>query len=122
VLAGSGPVSRLRASELARLDLRNAELVVLSACRTVEARRGRADWVAGLGGAMLQAGAGGVVASDWSVDDLATRALMVDFHRTYRRLGDPARALREAQLRLLHAPDPSLRSPAAWAGFRYAGR
>jgi hypothetical protein len=29
--------------------------------------------------------------------------------------------LRQAQLLLLGSPDDALRSPAAWAGFRYAG-
>jgi CHAT domain-containing protein len=55
------------------------------------------------------------------VDDALTRALMIDFHRAYRTSGDGATALRAAQLGFLHSSDPLRRSPAAWAGFRYAG-
>jgi CHAT domain-containing protein len=45
----------------------------------------------------------------------------VEFHTEFRRSGDGPAALRAAQLRLLRASDPAQRSPAAWAGFRYAG-
>ena len=47
--------------------------------------------------------------------------LMQEFHRAYGRSGDPAAALRVAQLRMLHHPNRALRSPAYWAGFRYMG-
>jgi CHAT domain-containing protein len=62
-----------------------------------------------------------VVGSLREADDLRTQPLMLAFHRAYRRLGDPAAALREAQLELLRSRDPARSSPAAWAGFRYIG-
>jgi CHAT domain-containing protein len=46
---------------------------------------------------------------------------MLAFHDAYLRSDDAAGALRAAQLALLRGPDVSLRSPAAWAAFRYAG-
>jgi CHAT domain-containing protein len=46
---------------------------------------------------------------------------MSAFHEEYRASGDAPGALRAAQLRLLRSANPVLRSPAAWAGFRYAG-
>jgi CHAT domain-containing protein len=46
---------------------------------------------------------------------------MEAFHRFYRSTGDAPNALRHAQLQLLRSPASELRSPAAWAGFRYAG-
>ena len=118
-LPGSG---RLTAGELAGLDLGQAPLVVLAACSTVNAGRGRADGFSGLAGGLLAAGARGVVGGLWEVDDARTQPLMIAFHRTWRAEGDGARALRMAQLQLLASADPVLRSPAAWAGFRYAGR
>lgn len=111
----------LTAGRIASLDLRRTRLVVLSACETVRAPSGRGGGFAGLAGAFLTAGAGGVVGAAWRVDDAATRALMDAFHRAYARVPDAARALRTAQLSLLRSHDPALRAPAAWAGFRYLG-
>jgi CHAT domain-containing protein len=118
---GADGRTRLTADEIEHLDLRGVRLVVLSACQTQRAVGGRAGGFAGLSGAMLAAGAGGVVGSLWRVDDALTRALMTEFHRAYRASPDGSAALRAAQLRLLQSPDPALRSPAAWAGFRYSG-
>lgn len=117
----SALTARVTAAEIERMDLGGLRLVVLSACQTARAQEGRSGGFAGLAGAFLAAGAGGVVGSLWRVDDQATRVLMEHFHATYSRSGDPAAALRQAQLRMLQSTDPALRSPAAWAGFRYAG-
>jgi CHAT domain-containing protein len=122
VLAGEGDSGRLSAETVSGMELGGVRLVVLSACRTLRSRQGRSGGFAGLSRAMLAAGAGGVVGSLWKVDDRLAQPLMLAFHREYRRTSDPARALREAQLHLLRSPDRALRSPAAWAGYRYAGR
>jgi CHAT domain-containing protein len=121
---GAEPASagRLTAAELSRLDLRHVRLVVLSACRTVRSGPSRAGGFTGLSGALLAAGAGAAVGSTWEVDDRFAGALMTRFHAGYQRRGDGPRALRDAQLALLQSTDPALRTPAAWAGFRYAGR
>lgn len=117
----AGGAGGLTAERVASLDLRRVRLVVLSACETVRSPDGRAGGFAGLAGAFAMAGAGGVLGAAWRVDDQATRALMQAFHGAYVRTGDPAGALRAAQLELLRSRDPALRSPAAWAGFRYLG-
>ncbi|HEU4562468.1 MAG TPA: CHAT domain-containing protein [Longimicrobium sp.] len=114
-----GGTASLAAAELARLRWTGVRLVVLSACRTV--RAGGAGGFDGVAGALLGAGAGGVVGSTGQVDDATTRALMTAFHRAWRQGGDGPGALREAQLALLRSADPGLRSPAAWGTFRYAG-
>lgn len=111
----------LTAAEMEDLPVGHVDVFVLSACRTLRSRSGRSGGFAGFAGALLDAGAGGVVGSLWEVDDRLTAPLMVEFHRAYRRSGDGPRALREAQLQLLRSPNPALRSPSAWAGFRYAG-
>lgn len=112
----------LQAGEIAQLDLHNLSLVVLAACKTVRTASGRAAGFSGLAGAFLAAGAGGTVGSLWEVDDRYVRQLMVPFHDAYRSSGNGPAALRRAQLYLLRSGDAALRSPAAWAGFRYAGR
>jgi CHAT domain-containing protein/tetratricopeptide (TPR) repeat protein len=119
---GPDAPGRITAGELAELDLRAVRLVVLAACRTVGSGRGRAAGFTGLSGALLAAGAAGAVGSTWDVDDRLTASLMPEFHRRYHRSGDGPRALRDAQLALLRSSSPALRSPAAWAGFRYVGR
>lgn len=122
VLAGTGKAGHLTADSVSAVRLPGVRLVVLSACRTLRSREGRSGGFAGLSGALLAAGAGGVVGSLWEVDDRHTPPLMEAFHREYLRSGDPAAALRIAQLRMLASPDSDLRSPSTWAGFRYAGR
>jgi CHAT domain-containing protein len=123
VLADNGDTGQLTAQAVDSLDLTRVRLVVLSACRTLRARDGRSGGFAGLSGALLAAGAGGVVGSVWNANDQLTQPLTVAFHREYRRHpGNPAEALRQAQLSLRHSADPKLSSPAAWGGFRYMGR
>lgn len=119
---GPGGAGTLEAGEIAQMDLQHLSLVVLAACQTVRTGRDRAAGFSGLAGAFLAAGAGGAIGSLWEVDDRFTRPLMVEFHRAYRRSSNAPQALRAAQLRLLRSGDPVLRSPAAWAGFRYTGR
>jgi hypothetical protein len=46
---------------------------------------------------------------------------MIEFHRVYHTHGDGPSSLRAAQRALMASNDPALRSPAAWAAFRYAG-
>jgi CHAT domain-containing protein len=120
--AGRPDAGTLSAGELGQMRLAGMPLVVLAACRTVNAGQGRADGFSGLAGGLLAAGAQGVVGGLWEVDDGLTRPLMLAFHHAYRRDNDGARALRAAQLQMLASADPTLRSPAAWAGFRYAGQ
>jgi CHAT domain-containing protein/tetratricopeptide (TPR) repeat protein len=88
------------AAEILDIDLPHARLVVASACETgVIPGYDTADEALALSTVFLGAGAGGVVASLWSVDDYATSLLMVRF---YEELivtpGDPASALRTATL------------------------
>jgi CHAT domain-containing protein len=92
----------LTATEAAELDLRKAELVVLSACDTGRGRVAGGEGVLGLQRAFQLAGAGAVVASLWKVDDTVTHRLMREFYRNLWEGRLPkAEALRQAQLTLL---------------------
>lgn len=122
VAARAGKPGRIGPAALDSLDLRGVRLVVLSACETQRSGTGRRGGFAGLSEAFLTSGADGVVGSLWKVREDLTQALMEEFHTAYRTSGDAAAALRTAQLRLLASPDAARRSPAAWAGFRYAGK
>jgi CHAT domain-containing protein/tetratricopeptide (TPR) repeat protein len=124
LLASSGGgrgADRLAATDMEGMDLRHVRLFVLSACQTLRSHSGRSGGFAGFAAALLGAGAGGVAGSLWRVDDDLTRPLMIEFHGAYRTSGNGPDALRAAQLAMLRSGDPALASPAAWAGFRYAG-
>jgi CHAT domain-containing protein len=94
LLAGEDDL-RLRDLLAMRLRLR---LAVLSACETLSPGTDLPDEVISLPTGLLQAGAGGVVASMWAVPDRATAMLMTEFYRGWRWDGlTPPGALRRAQ-------------------------
>jgi len=98
----------------------NADLVVLSGCRTALGREVRGEGITGLSRAFLFAGAARVAASLWKVDDAATAALMIHFYRGLFVDKLPAvAALRAAQATLRQ--DPRWSSPYYWAGFVLQG-
>jgi CHAT domain-containing protein/tetratricopeptide (TPR) repeat protein len=100
----------LTALEVATIDLAKTELVVLSACETGLGKSAGGEGILGLQRAFQIAGAGSVVASLWSVDDIATQVLMTRFYdNLWTRKMPKAEALREAQLFLLReAPQQGL--------------
>lgn len=120
VLAG-GRDGRMSADSITTIRLPRTRLVVLSACQTLRSREGRSGGFAGLSGALLAAGAQGVVGSLWRVSDQYTQPLMLEFHNEYSRTGDAADALRKAKIQMLRSDNAKHRSPTTWAGFRYAG-
>jgi CHAT domain-containing protein/Tfp pilus assembly protein PilF len=106
----------LRLDEVTCLRL-NADLVVLSACRTGGGRLDPGEGVSGLARAFLYAGSRGVVCSLWAVDDETTEALMTDFYRRIRGGRPAADALRDAKQALVDAGKP----PRYWAPFVLIG-
>jgi len=109
----------LRMYDVARLRL-NAPLVVLSACETAMGRTLAGEGPLTLSRAFLAAGASGVVASLWAVDDAATAELMGSFYEALLRNGQPvADALRYAQRKV--RSQPRWANPYFWAGFIYTG-
>jgi CHAT domain-containing protein len=98
----------------------DADLVVLSACRTALGKEIRGEGLIGLTRGFMDAGAARVLASLWSVEDRATAGLMGSFYRAMLRDKlSPAAALRRAQLEM--ASSPGHRSAYFWAGFSLQG-
>jgi CHAT domain-containing protein/tetratricopeptide (TPR) repeat protein len=110
---------------LSSLDIFNlklqAEVVVLSACRTALGKEVRGEGLVGLTRSFMYAGTPRVVASLWRVDDAATAELMKRFYQGMlgpRKLR-PAAALREAQLAV--AKQKRWQDPYYWAAFVLQG-
>jgi CHAT domain-containing protein len=113
--ASPGDSGILGSSDIARMRLSHRPLVVLAACGTL---RGDSSHVAGMSSlarAFLTAGARGVVASLWEIDDDVAAPLFLRFHQELHAGAQPARALRSAQLLMLHSPDPRMHAPASWS-------
>lgn len=111
----------LQAHDLVGQHFAQTEIVVLSACRTLEEEAGSRENLTGLAAAFLAAGPPVVLSGLWEAEDRATRSLMLAFHRSLRQGIDSASALREAQLQTLHGSPPDTRSPFFWAGFEVIG-
>ena len=116
----------LTAEEVASLDLRGTELVVLSACETGLGAIATGEGVLGLRRAFATSGARTLVMSLWAVPDEATSMLMHDLYEGLLRrrspLG-PTDALREAQLAMIarNRSQYGDARPADWAAFTAAG-
>jgi CHAT domain-containing protein/tetratricopeptide (TPR) repeat protein len=94
----------LTAEAVASLPLQDLELVVLSACDTGLGTVAGGEGVFGLQRAFHMAGAHGVVASLWNVDDAATSMLMQEFYTNLWQWRLPKlEALRRAQLAVLRS-------------------
>jgi CHAT domain-containing protein len=104
----------------------NADLVVLSACDTARGQVRSGEGTIGLSWALLAAGAGATLLSQWSVNDESTERLMTGFYKKAGLLRknattpqNRASALRFAQLRLLKSKYTN--HPYYWAAFVFVG-
>jgi CHAT domain-containing protein/Tfp pilus assembly protein PilF len=108
---------RLEVGEVYRLDLHEADLVVLSACDTQLGDLSEGDELVGLTRAFIFAGAPSVMATLWNVEDKATSLLMERFYTHLQGGVGKAEALRQAQLDVrVQYPNPYY-----WAGFVLSG-
>jgi CHAT domain-containing protein len=117
----SSAPSALTAREISQLHLSYLDLVVLSACHTLNARSSRTGGIAGLAASFLRAGAPAVVSTLWDVSDDMSGALLATFHKRLQAGIPAAAALREAQLETLKSNAGQQTAPAIWAAFVYAG-
>lgn len=105
----------ITANDIARMDLSDTDMVVLSACKSGQGKA-TSEGLYGLQRAFKKAGVGTIVMSLWNVDDKVTSEFMVAF---YERLADKAnvwnkrKAFEEAKdiIRKKHS------DPYYWAAF-----
>jgi CHAT domain-containing protein len=96
-----------------------ADLVVLSACRTGLGQDLRGEGLIGLTRAFLYAGARSVVVSLWDISDAGAADYMTAFYRELRRGGSKDAALQRAAAAV--SRDPARRHPFYWAAFTLTG-
>jgi CHAT domain-containing protein len=106
----------LRLDEVTRLQM-NADLVVLSACRTGQGKLNNGEGVTGLARAFLYAGSRRVLSSLWSVDDAETSRFMLDVYRGLEAKQPTVDAVRAAKLKMIQANQPAV----FWAPFIHIG-
>jgi CHAT domain-containing protein len=126
------------------------QLMIVAACESHMAGMGAPDEIVGLPAALYQAGASGIIAAQWQVDERAAALALRHFHEWLRDGASPVRALTAAQHWLSTAtrseltdqhpdlflsyrpasratPDPAREddqpyaNPAYWSAFSYTG-
>jgi CHAT domain-containing protein/tetratricopeptide (TPR) repeat protein len=113
---GAGEDGFLGAAEISQLTL-DADLVVLSACRTAAGTVVGGEGVQGLVAPLLGAGARTIVASLWPIGDRKTGALMRDFYDELADGKTAGAALRLAKLAAKDRGEPTH----VWAAFTLVG-
>ncbi|NEU77767.1 CHAT domain-containing protein [Nostoc sp. UIC 10630] len=109
----------LRLHDIFNLNLQ-AELVVLSACKTGLGEEVKGEGLVGLTRGFMYASSPRVVVSLWSVDDQATSELMKVFYKKMLQEGlKPAAALRTAQIEIWRTQKYA--APYYWAPFTLQG-
>jgi CHAT domain-containing protein len=113
---GGGSDGRVGPGDLAALRL-DADLVVLSGCRTAGGVVVEGEGVQGLTAPLLQAGARSVVATQWRIADRSTVPFIEDFYRALALRMPVGDALREAKIAAIRRGA----APREWAAFVAVG-
>lgn len=110
--------------DLLRLRL-HATLVTFNACSAgLQTERNAGDELDGFNRSLLLGGASSVLLCLWNVDQKSSSDFLGRFYRYWRADRQPGaklRALHQAQLDYLDAPEPYLRHPYHWAPFALSG-
>lgn len=122
ILSKDGDSYKLYARDIVTHHL-NANLVTISACDTSGKRNISGEGLVGLTWAFLRAGAHNVIGALWEVSDASTPQLMDALYSELSQGKDPATALRDAKLAMLHSNANNVfKKPFYWAPFQlYTG-
>ena len=111
----------LTALEVARLNWKGTELVVISACDSGKGDIQAGEGVYGLKRAIAVAGARSSLLSLWAVDDLATAAFMESFYIKLKAGAGRADALAATQKQFRQSSNATWSHPYVWAAFQLSG-
>jgi tetratricopeptide (TPR) repeat protein len=110
----------LNTYEIYNLDL-NAELAVLSACKTGIGKMRKGEGIMSLARGFLYAGVPGIIMTLWAVEDIASANIISDFYRNLSK-GEPKDiAIRNAKLTFLENADQFTAHPYFWAAYVQIG-
>ena len=115
ILSKQGDSYKLYARDIVTQPL-HANLVTISACHGAGERTYSGEGLVGLTWAFLRAGAHGVIAALWEVNDNSTPELMDDLYAEIQKGSAPDAALHHAKLKLLHSAT-IYQKPFYWAPF-----
>jgi CHAT domain-containing protein/tetratricopeptide (TPR) repeat protein len=116
ILSKEGEDFKLYARNIMSVPLQ-ADLVTISACRSAGARSYSGEGLVGFVWAFLQAGARSVIAGLWDVTDSSTPGMMDVLYSQIKDGHNPADALRQAKLELIHSSG-NYRKPYYWGPFQ----
>ncbi|WP_197278720.1 tetratricopeptide repeat protein [Pseudanabaena sp. 'Roaring Creek'] len=124
ILFGDG--SKLTLSEVKDWQLKDANLVLLSACQTGIGSLGNGSEILGFGYQVQRAGAKASIASLWKVSDGGTQVLMKSFYENLKKRNITiSTSLREAQLAMIHRSvkqgEANYNHPYFWSAFVLIG-
>lgn len=106
----------LTAKEIAKMDLKNVDLVVLSSCKSGIGDISN-EGVLGLQYGLKKAGVKSILMSLDNVDDKATQLLMVEFYKNLLSGKSKQESLRNAQRYLRTTENGKYNDPKYWASF-----
>jgi CHAT domain-containing protein/Tfp pilus assembly protein PilF len=114
----------LTAAEIAEMDFRGTDLVVLSACNSGSGRIQAGQAVAGLRSAILLAGANTMIGSLFPAPDRETRQLMHDFYEALLSGQGKLSSLQAAREAMIarRRKEHGAAHPFFWSGFVLVGR
>lgn len=111
----------LTALEVARLNWKGTDLVVISACESGKGDIQAGEGVYGLKRAIAVAGARSSLLSLWKVDDRATAAFMESFYNKLKAGAGRADALASTQQEFRQSSNATWSHPYVWAAFQLSG-
>jgi CHAT domain-containing protein len=104
----------LTALEISNLDLKNTDIVILSACETGLGDIEGSEGVYGLQRAFKMAGVKTIIMSLWEVPDAETAEFMNLFYTKWKASNNPKKAFKESQLQMMKKYRDE---PQKWAAF-----
>lgn len=109
---------QFKIADAALLGLQNTQLLTLSACQTAIETNSNGEEIAGVAYIFERAGAKSIIATLWSVDDAATKDLMIQFYQNMKQGMSKSEALRKAKLSLIQS---DYSHPYYWSPFILIG-
>lgn len=110
----------LNTYEIYNLDL-NAELAVLSACKTGFGKLSKGEGVMSLARGFLYAGVPGIVMTLWEIEDISSSEIITEFYKNLKNGFEKDVALRNAKLAYLESADQLRSHPYFWAAYIQIG-